>query len=132
MGKSGIDDSPGLNESVFELVNLDRGVTIAARICLAGTSAARRKGLLGVSQMNSDTGLWICPCEAVHTFGMKIPIDAMFLDRSHRVRKISRDVKKNRIAFCFSAHSVVELPAGRLAATGTELNDRLEFRSHIT
>jgi uncharacterized membrane protein (UPF0127 family) len=77
--------------------------------------------------MDGEAGLWICPCEAIHTFGMKFPIDVIFLDRDYRVRKVRRELTPNRISFCLSASSVVELRAGAIAASGTQLNDRLEF-----
>ena len=116
---------------LYTLYNLDRGVNIATRVQLAATSKERRKGLLGIRHLDRESGLWICPCEAVHTFGMAITLDVVFLDRHHRVRKINAGVKVNRIAFCFTACSVVELAAGSLEATQTRVNDRLEFRKHV-
>jgi len=90
-------------------------------------SAERRRGLLGITELDPDEGLWIAPCEAIHTFGMKIPIDILFLDREYRVKKIHREIRPNRIAFCLSAASAVELAAGSVALSGTELNDQLAF-----
>jgi uncharacterized membrane protein (UPF0127 family) len=34
---------------------------------------------------------------------------------------------KRRISFCLSAHSVVELPAGTIEKTGTQVGDQLEL-----
>jgi uncharacterized membrane protein (UPF0127 family) len=118
-------------EHLYTLYNLDRGLNIATRVQLAATSKERRQGLLGVTHLDPDSGLWICPCEAVHTFGMAINLDVVFLDRHQRVRKINAGVKVNRIAFCFSAYSVVELAAGSLKATQTRIGDRLEFRKLV-
>jgi uncharacterized membrane protein (UPF0127 family) len=61
---------------------------------------------------------------------MKMPIDVIFLDRSYRVRKIRHNIGPNRISFCISAASVLELAPGTITASGTQLNDRLEFRGH--
>jgi uncharacterized membrane protein (UPF0127 family) len=88
----------------------------------------RKKGLLGVSDLDCDDGLWICPCEAVHTFGMRMPIDVVFIDRQRRVRQIRPNLVANRISFCVRAESVIELRAGTVVATGTEVNDRLELK----
>jgi hypothetical protein len=128
MGKSGSDDASRLKNRVYEISNVERGVVVARSVRLAGDSATRRKGLLGVSEMDENSGLWISPCEAVHTFGMRIPIDVLFIDREHRVRKISRAVKPNRIAVSLLTASVVELRAGRAFATGTEVGDQLIFQ----
>ena len=100
---------------------------MAARVRLATTPQSRRSGLLGVREMKPGTGLWIAPCEAIHTFGMQIPIDVVFLDRRCRVRKVVPNLAPWRVAVCLSAHSVLELRAGSIAVTGVEIGDVLEF-----
>jgi uncharacterized membrane protein (UPF0127 family) len=40
--------------------------------------------------------------------------------------KIRPHMRSWRVAACLRAHSVLELPAGAAAATGTEPGDRLE------
>jgi uncharacterized membrane protein (UPF0127 family) len=71
--------------------------------------------------------MWIVPCEAVHTFFMQFPIDLVYIDRKHRVKKVRSSVPPWRISACLSAHSVVELPAGTVLATQTERGDTLEI-----
>jgi uncharacterized membrane protein (UPF0127 family) len=61
---------------------------------------------------------------------MKWPIDAIFLDRGKRVRKLSRGLPPWRIALCWAAESVLELPAGVLSESGTQVGDSLAF--HLT
>lgn len=127
MGKRGSNDASRINQQLYTLRNIDRGVILAQRVRLAATSAERRKGLLGVSSMDPECALWIHPCEAIHTFGMKMRIDVIFLDREYRVKKLRCAVGPNHFAFCVSASSVVELAAGAVSASGTQLNDRLQF-----
>jgi hypothetical protein len=126
--EAGTDDASRVIGVVFAVENLTRGLTVAAHVELAGTSAARRHGLLGVTELAPGFGLWIDPCEAVHTFGMKIPLDAVFLDRHFQVRKILTNLPPRRIGVCFSANSVLELRAGTAERTGTQRGDRLSFR----
>ena len=111
----------------YTVLNQDRGSTVAKRVCVAGTSRARRQGLLNISQLDIEAGLWIAPCEAVHTFGMRMPLDVLFLDRELRVRKIRCGVKPRRIAVCLRADSVLELAAGAVSRSATSLGDRLKF-----
>ena len=127
MGESRSDGSPGLIKHRYIVRNKTRGVSLARRLRLAGRSSERRKGLLGVSEMNADEGLWIAPCEAVHTFGMKMPIDVIFLDRDYVVKRIRHALAPNRVSVCLSSSSVIELAAGRIAWSGTQLDDQLEF-----
>jgi uncharacterized membrane protein (UPF0127 family) len=92
---------------------------------VADDSRSRRTGLLKHERLEPGEGLWIAPCEAVHTFGMKFPIDVLFLDKKKRVRKIRAAMPPWRIAGCFFAHSVLELPAGASVASFTEPGDQL-------
>ena len=107
--------------------NGTRGVLIAACADIADTSVKRRTGLLKHTALNSGEGLWIVPCEAVHTVGMKFPIDVLYLSKKRKVLKIRKDMVRRRMSMCLMAHSVLELPAGTSAETGTQPGDELEF-----
>lgn len=107
--------------------NLTRKTQLADRLEVAGSGLKRSKGLLGRSGLAAGEGMWIVPCEAIHTFFMQFPIDLVYIDRKHRVRKVRSCVRPWRISTCLSAHSVVELPAGTVQATQTERGDTLEF-----
>ena len=111
-----------------EVRNLTRGITVADSAVVADTSKARRTGLLKHDSLPKGQGLLIVPCEAVHTFGMKFPIDVLFLSGKRKVLKVRREMGKRRIAVCLRAHSVLELPAGVAEATGTQPGDQLEFQ----
>jgi uncharacterized membrane protein (UPF0127 family) len=107
--------------------NLTRKTQLVDKLEVAGSGIKRSKGLLGRSGLADGEGLWIVPCEAVHTFFMQFPIDLVYIDRKHRVRKVRSSVPPWRISACLSAHSVVELPAGTVQATQTERGDILEI-----
>ncbi len=107
--------------------NLTRGSTLATEADVADTSRKRRVGLLKHDSLPPGQGLWIAPCEAVHTFGMKFPIDVIFLDRKRKVLKVRENMPRGRISACLWAHSVLELPAGAVAGTLTQKGDELEF-----
>lgn len=108
--------------------NETRQLALAEDVTLAGTSETRRKGLLGRGEMPPGFAVWIIPCEAVHTFTMKFPIDLVFLDRDRSVIKLVPVLKPWRIAFYLRAHSALELQAGIIARTGTSIGDRLRFQ----
>ena len=109
------------------LVNVRTGAVLAERLETAGDSRSRRKGWLGRESAPAGEGLWIVPCEAVHCFFMRIPIDVLFLDREKRVVKVRHELKPWRIAGCLSAHSVVELAAGVAKASETVVGDELRM-----
>jgi uncharacterized membrane protein (UPF0127 family) len=107
--------------------NLTRHTVLAVRMEVARSGVKRNKGLLGRERLSLGEGLWILPCQAVHTFGMRYPIDLVYLDRKKRIRKLTGEVPPWRLSACFSAHSVLELPPGTIRATQTQPGDRLEF-----
>lgn len=110
--------------------NTSRGTTLADRADIADTSSKRQTGLLKHSKLEFGEGLWIVPCEAVHTIGMKFPIDVLFLNRKRRVLKIRHAMPRWRFAGSLFAHSVLELPSGAAAATETVTGDQLEFEKY--
>src|SRR3984957_13861038 len=114
-------------ESRLVVSNLTRNTILADRLELAGTSAQRNKGLLGRSGLDAGEGLWIVPCESVHTFFMRFPIDLIYLDRSHRILKVRPSVEPWRLSACLTAHSILELPAGVIVATQSQRGDQLEL-----
>ena len=111
----------------LRVTNTTRGKVLAGRADIADTSATRRKGLLKHTGLAPGEGLWIVPSEGVHTFGMKFTIDVIFLSRDRKVLKIRPNMVRGRIALSLRSHSVVELPAGTIQATGTQPGDQLDL-----
>ena len=107
--------------------NLTRQTVLAGRALVADSSQTRRTGLLKHTGLEPGEGLWIVPCEGVHTFGMKFPIDIVFINKKRIVVKLRKNLARRRIAFCLRAHSVLELPAGAIEQSGTQPGDQLEL-----
>jgi uncharacterized membrane protein (UPF0127 family) len=106
-----------------------KGRVLADRADIADTIAKRNTGLLKHLKLDPGEGLLI-PTQAVHTFRMKFPIDIAFLSRKRKVLKIRANMVRGRISMSLLAHSVLELPAGTLAATETVAGDQLEFEKY--
>jgi uncharacterized protein len=111
----------------FVVRNATRQTVLGERVEAARSGATRRKGLLGRDRLGAGEGLWIVPCESVHTFFMRFPIDLVYLDRKNQVRKVRHAVGPWRISACFTAHSVIELPAGAARESGTVKGDVVEL-----
>src|SRR5262249_13984476 len=112
----------------FVVLNRTRGTTLASSVDLADTPKTRRMGLLGRDSLKPGEGLWIYPTQAIHTFGMKFPIDVAFLDRRLRIKRIYHKLAPSRLTkFVWRAKSVLELPSGSLASTNTTVGDELQI-----
>src|SRR6267142_2662684 len=112
----------------FIVRNRTRGSTLGCDVRLADTPRARRIGLLRHDKLNKGEGLWIYPTQAIHTFGMRFPIDVVFLDRRLRVKRVYHGLVPYRLtSLVWGAKSVLELASGTLAGTGTTVGDELQF-----
>jgi hypothetical protein len=118
-----------ISDSRLRVTNATRGTVLATALEVADSGPKRNKGLLGRTGLDAGGGLWIVPCESVHTFFMKFPIDLVYLDRKHRIKKVCDSVPAWRLSVCLSAHSILELPAGTIRSTRTERGDTLEFET---
>ncbi|HEV2484229.1 MAG TPA: DUF192 domain-containing protein [Terracidiphilus sp.] len=118
---------PASSDMRYEVANPARGTVLATCLEVADSAPKRSKGLLGREGLAPGEGLWIVPCESVHTFFMRFSIDLVYLDRKNKIRKVRSAVGPWRMSACLSAHSVLELPAGMIRSTQTQLGDLLEF-----
>ena len=83
------------------------------RMHLAHTWRARLLGLAGMTRLDPDEALVIPHCTSVHTFGMRFPIDVVFVDREWLPIYIEYEVGPRRVLRSRFARSVIELVASR-------------------
>ncbi|MBO8126921.1 MAG: DUF192 domain-containing protein [Firmicutes bacterium] len=119
----------GLKE-VCRVVNATRGVELASSAQVAASFLERLVGLLGRKGLHPGEGLIIQPCNSVHTFLMRFPIDVLFLDAEGTIVHMWSEMPPNRATWVvWAAKRVVELPAGTLLATGTRPGERVEIQT---
>ena len=99
---------------------------LASRLATAENFVTRSVGLLGKSSLPQGEGLWIKRCNSIHTFFMRFPIDAVFVDDKLKVVSVYRALKPWRLTrLHFRASSVFELPAGTLGTDAIAVGDQL-------
>ena len=104
---------------------------LAARVEPAFDSRTRRTGLLGRNSLPHDTVLAIAPSNAVHTFGMRFPIDILFISRDGRVLKRVTALKARRLAAALRAFAVLEFGANHPGVAGTAVGDVLAIEAAV-
>ena len=102
------------------------GTVVVERLLVAERPFARMRGLLGRRDLPSGEGLLLKPAASIHTFFMRFPIDAVFLDRDGEVLRVASEVRPWRTAARRGARAVVELRAGECERRGLRAGDRLE------
>ncbi|TMC49175.1 MAG: DUF192 domain-containing protein [Chloroflexi bacterium] len=95
------------------------GVEVADHVELARSLWHRTVGLMGRSELPAGHGLAITPCNSIHMFFMRFPLDVAFLDRDGQVLRAYHGIRPWRVSRVVRrARSAIELPAGTLAAAG--------------
>lgn len=112
--------------------NLDTGTVVADKVVVADTRQSRAVGLLAREGLDAGEGLWIVPSRGVHTWGMRFAIDILALDDRGIVVDRVTALPPWRIRLPRPGTAgVLELPAGTLDASGTELGHRIELAGSV-
>jgi len=110
--------------------NRTRTTYLATDLLIARTHWSRFRGLMATdsSRFSRGQGLWINPSHGIHTFAMRFPIDAVYLDRERIIVHIEEDLKPWRMAAVrIQAASVLELPTGTVSESQTALGDQVDI-----
>ena len=117
-----------MSRQTVRVLNMTRRTALGDRIDVAETSLSRIVGLLGKQALEPGTGLMIFPSQAVHTVGMRFPIDVIFVDRHWRVTGIRPEMVPLRFTrLHWKAKCVLEVPAGVIARSATSVGDQLDI-----
>lgn len=111
-------------------LELERDGRVLVEECqLANTMGARMLGLMFRPGLADRNGIWLEPCNSVHTFFMSFAIDIVFVDREKRVKRIVRSLAPWRFSpIVLGARAALELNAGRAEQLGLAEGDQLRFR----
>lgn len=112
--------------STLRLVHPRSGAVLAERLEVPRTALGRGLGLMFRAALAPGEGMWIAPCRGIHTFFMRFPIDAVFLDGRRRVVRLCPGLRPWRVVpIVLGAHGVLELPAGTVAHLGLVVGEPL-------
>jgi uncharacterized membrane protein (UPF0127 family) len=98
------------------------------RCFVADKPHTRLRGLLGRGPLAEGQGLLLRPAAAIHTWFMRRPIDAVFLDAALVVIGVAANVRPWRFAGRRGARSVLELAAGESARRAIGRGSQLRVR----
>lgn len=115
----------------MRIINITRQQVLGDTIKQAISFFRRLVGLLATASLPRGAGLLIKPCSSVHTFGMRYSIDVIFVDKTDSVIAAVVGLKPGRLAMQRGADYVIELPAGTIVATGTQIGDTVELQADI-
>jgi uncharacterized protein len=108
--------------------NVTRGTEVARDMRVATSMRERMVGLLRTPEADLGDGLYIEHSPSIHMFFMRYAIDAVFVDADGRVRRTAPGLRPWQVVWwARGARDCLELPVGRIAASGTQVGDVLEM-----
>ncbi len=113
---------------LLRVVNTRRQRELGGRIGLADGWFGRLRGMLARPAPEAGEGLLLTPCRSVHMYGMPYSLDVAFLDAEGAVVAAYRSLSPgSRTRRHRNAVHALELPAGTLDDSGTEIGDVLAW-----
>lgn len=106
-----------------------KGKVICEKVEIADSFFKRFMGLMYRKNMNENEGLLLDPCNEIHTFGMKFPIDTITVSSDNIIIYIDENIAPRRVRPRIKeGKKVLELNAGTIKNYGLEPGDLVEFQ----
>jgi uncharacterized membrane protein (UPF0127 family) len=107
----------------------DTGQVIVEQLKPAYTFGKRLKGLMFQKNLLPGSGVHIKPCQSIHTFFMKFPIDVIYLDKELIVVGTEQSLPPGKLGGRFkNAHSVIEVKAGFISKKNIFVGQALQIK----
>jgi uncharacterized membrane protein (UPF0127 family) len=103
------------------------GRVVCERVEVASSLGSRTKGLLGRDHLDPGEGLLIERTSSIHTWFMRFPMDAVYLDKNMKVKKVVPAIKPFRLSWAPGARFVLELAGGESERVGLVEGLRLSW-----
>jgi uncharacterized protein len=119
-----------LNSSYYSVLNKTSGRSLGNFIRVAQTPQDKAIGLLRQSSLPAGEGLLIPDCSSIHMVGMQFPIDVVWVDALCYVQGTNEHLPPGatlRMNSPLALIACLELPAGTIAASQTQVGHFLQF-----
>ncbi|MCO7223835.1 DUF192 domain-containing protein [Pleionea sp. CnH1-48] len=103
----------------------ENGRLIADSVWTPTSFLQRAKGLLGRTELGVKEGMFFKDCASIHMFGMKIPLDIVFLNEEYEVVKVVESLQPYRMAASKNAKHVIEFKDGFVKSQNIVFGEKL-------
>ena len=94
---------------------------------VANTLLAKGVGLIGRKQFGSE-GLLLKNTNSIHTYGVRFPIDVVYLNEDFTVNKIVENLKPLHVSpIVWGNAHILELPHGAVKKHSLEVGDKIDL-----
>ncbi len=113
----------------YKIFNLSKDIILLENVSIAKSFFSRLKGLLGKTDLSEGEGIVIKPCNAIHTMGMKFPIDVAFIDKNNEVIKVIREIPPGKFSpIVKKSVYVIESRENEFNERRLSIGDKLEIK----
>lgn len=109
---------------VFRVEHNRRRLRMQVHVC--ENRLEKGRGMLFRRRPGHDTAFLLRGCRAIHTIGMRFPIDVLFCDGTGRILRIEHGLVPCRVARERRASQVWELAAGGAQHWGWRVGDEIQ------
>jgi uncharacterized protein len=114
-----------INTRRYCVYNQTRECFLGLEVTAADTVLSRLRGMIGRLSLRSGRGIWVVPSRGIHTLGVLLPLDLIYLDADYRVIHTEEHFPKFSIApWKAKAESVLELPTHTIYSSQTQPGDQ--------
>jgi uncharacterized protein len=114
--------------TTIRVLNRTRGTVLGTQVRMADRLASRARGYLFRPPPAHGEGILLSPCQMVHMFGVRFPLDVVFISETGQVMATYPELRPwRRSRLHGSALHALELPPGTIRATGTAVGDDLSW-----
>lgn len=112
----------------MQLYNQTKEIVLSSDVVLATNYFTRLKGLLGKKEFRNKA-IIIKPCQQVHTWAMRFPIDVLFLNKDSQVLAMELELQPWKVSKKYKeAITVIEAEAGTFSRSGVSTGDVLTIK----
>jgi hypothetical protein len=113
----------------MQLIHQNSGQVVCPEIKLATSILQRFFGLMGKPALPTGQGLWLEPCDSIHSCFMRFCFDAIFLSKEGEIVHLIQGMRPWRMSpILFKSNVVVELPQGSIEQAGLKIGDKLSLK----
>lgn len=107
---------------------MTNGIKTEIKIDLCSTFFKRLRGYMFQREQGPNEGKWLTPCNGVHMFFMKFPLDILFIDKENHIVAMYANVQPwSKPISVKHAFATIELPAGTINRYLIQPQQRVEL-----
>ncbi len=114
-------------KNLVTITHVETRKIVARKVVMATSILSRMRGLMFRNEIEKDEGIILEPCNSIHTFFMKFPIDVVFINKKNKIIKIYKSLPPWRLTpIVWGSKKVLEVASNQFPSE-IKIGDTMEF-----